>query len=587
MTTLAESREYFQYPGLGRSQNLERKRFLASIAQAVAARLLHHGSLRQLVAPLRQSVREHRIVVWSDNASRERTIAAAGIGGVLRPGHSPYSGFLVNNASGSKLDFYLHRSMTYHSRTCGATRTTTASFTLANETPSYHLPAYVTYVAGGRPAGEKPGWNQLIVTYYASPGARIDSVTLNGRAQHLIPAIEDSLTSVRLMVALPADARARLTVKTTENGLSGPAQIAQQPLVYPLHVHSEQTTCLADRAGPLAAGIPSGPASTGSPWPALALGLLALILVLMATWALTAAAARSGERGTPTRIDALRDRVSTRSAKVGALAFSALTAVAGVLVVFLVTAVLGKATKTRAVVRPDRPVYRFFLEHRAGWLTSPLAVVTHIGEYPEMTAIALAAALVLGFGLTRFRIPALVVLTALFIWPFISFGRFYDWVDVVALVVFLVLAVVRRENRSRWVACVVLMATMPVEKHLQIWMNSVVHGTVPPLTEAYAPVGPFPSGGCTRIVLITGLVAVLFAREYRSRHASLLLGLGAVAISYVEGFSRIYLGKHWFVDCLGGFFFGGALLLVVAGALRVYTGPGVLIDRRPTETTAR
>lgn len=245
VANLTQSRQYVLYPGYQAAQVAKRKQFLATIAQSVSSRLLSTDSPGDLIAPLRQAVRERRIVVWSDVPARERTLAAAGLGGVLRPGRAPFSGFVVNNAAGGKMDFYLHRSTTYRTSSCAPGRTAIASFTLRNETPDYRLPAYVTYVSGGRPAAAAPGFNRTIVTYYATPGATIRSVTLDGRPQHLVTRTEDSLTTVRTVIDLPARAVRTLKVVVQEPATTGRVQILRQPLVYALHARTIGPSCVA------------------------------------------------------------------------------------------------------------------------------------------------------------------------------------------------------------------------------------------------------------------------------------------------------------------------------------------------------
>lgn len=581
---LTQSRQYTLYPGFGARQTAERKQFLVSIAQAVSAKLLRVGSPADLLTPLRQAVRERRIAVWSDVASRERAIVSAGLGGVLRAGDDPLSTFYVNNATGGKLDFYLHRSMTYRATGCGDDRTATASFTLSNETPSYRLPVYVTYVAGGRPAGAAPGFNRLIVTYYATPGSRVRSVTLDGRPQRVESMTEDGLTSVRLLVDLPAGSSRTVRVVTDEPARRGKVRVVTQPLVHGMQVRTHVPDCTEP-----ATAVPSGPASTGSVWPSILVGLGALLVVLLLAGRFCASSARGGFRRARTAVDTVRSRSIERAAHGGAPAAAVLIAVLGIAGTLAVTVLLGLLTKTSAVIRLDRPVYRFFLEHRASWLTHPMAVFTHVGEYQQTTAITLAAALVIGTGLVRRHLVGLLVwaaLAAALTWPFVSLGRLYDYTAAIALIGFVVLAVLRPVARNRWVVAAVLAAVVLVEKRVQVLAAEAVHGSVPPLTEAYAQVGPFPSGGCTRIVLAAGLVAVLFAREYRNRHASTALALVAAAVCTAEGFSRIYLGKHWFVDCLGGFVLGAGLLVTLAAALRCYLGPDGDVTAGPARGTS-
>lgn len=320
-----------------------------------------------------------------------------------------------------------------------------------------------------------------------------------------------------------------------------------------------------------------GPSDTGNPW--------AFLGITVALWAVVLAVAWRGcgplrADGSPTpstwdrwaaNIDRYRQRAVSRFGRLAPAALALSVAVVGVAVASGLGVLLGRVTKLGAVIDADRPVYRFFLDRRADWLTTPLSKFTHIGEYQEMTALALAAALILGFNLRRMRVLTFVVLTGLFIWPFISLGKFYDYVDIVALVAFFVAAVVTR--RPAWLSATVLMATMPLEKHLQAALNDAVHGSVPSIHTAVGGVGPFPSGGCTRTVLIFGLVAYLFAREYDSPRATRWLCAGAVSMAYLEGMTRIYLGKHWAVDCIGGWLYGAALLSVIIYSLRIVVGP--------------
>lgn len=317
-----------------------------------------------------------------------------------------------------------------------------------------------------------------------------------------------------------------------------------------------------------------GPTTTGSVWPSLLIGFAGLAVALVASLGLASRAVRGGaarwRAPVIQGIDRARVLVQARWAQ-GVAGLAVLVTVVGVAVVCGVTLGLGELTKRGVVIRADRPVYRFFLHHRQGWLTGPLSWATHIGEYPEMTAIALAGAIVIGFELPRFRVLLTVLLTAAFIPLLLGIGYAYNWADVAALAAFAVAAVVLR--RQSFVLAAVLLAAMPVEKHLQSWVSRTLHGSAPAAADAVGGVGLFPSGGCTRIVIICGLVGYLLARGYRSPRMSVGIGVGCVLIGYFEGFTRIYLGKHWFVDCLGGLFFGSALLAVFITALRAALGP--------------
>lgn len=73
----------------------------------------------------------------------------------------------------------------------------------------------------------------------------------------------------------------------------------------------------------------------------------------------------------------------------------------------------------------------------------------------------------------------------------------------------------------------------------------------------------FPSGHATTATVLYGLVAVLLAAGL-PRAGRLMLYGGAALLIILIGFSRLYLGVHWFTDVVAGFALGlaGLLLLV-------------------------
>ncbi len=319
-----------------------------------------------------------------------------------------------------------------------------------------------------------------------------------------------------------------------------------------------------------------GPRSTGSVGPFLLVcaAMFALPL-LVGVWAARRAGAATDAGPTAVdrtlvRLDGWRTAARSRGAA-GPLAVAAGVALAGVVVLVAVMLPLGRLTGTAFVVRWDRPVYTFFLHHRGSALTHLVGVVTRIGQYPAMAGIALSAAVVVALGLARHRLTLVVLLSAVLVPLFSVAGQLYNWVDVVALAAFGVAALVTR--RRPLVAATLLMASMPVEKHVQEWVAAWVDGTVPALSTSLGQAGNFPSGGCTRIVLIAGLVACLLAPGYRSRVARVWLGVMVVALAILEALTRMYLGLHWAVDCVGGWVFGAGLLAVSVAVERLLNGP--------------
>lgn len=70
----------------------------------------------------------------------------------------------------------------------------------------------------------------------------------------------------------------------------------------------------------------------------------------------------------------------------------------------------------------------------------------------------------------------------------------------------------------------------------------------------------FPSGHVAMATAVGGFIIYLAPRLVRSPAAIWLLRALVVVIIAAIGFSRIYLGAHWYSDVVGGLFLGGLLL---------------------------
>ncbi|HVX43995.1 MAG TPA: phosphatase PAP2 family protein [Mycobacteriales bacterium] len=112
----------------------------------------------------------------------------------------------------------------------------------------------------------------------------------------------------------------------------------------------------------------------------------------------------------------------------------------------------------------------------------------------------------------------------------------------------------------------VLLVAYELEHQLQVALLHLAHRGHPPTT-----LGTYPSGGCARLVLTWGLIAYLLAVIFgKTRSVAGYLAVTFVAAAaYIEGFSRVYLSKHWVSDVVGGWIFGSVLLVVMIAATRV------------------
>lgn len=135
-------------------------------------------------------------------------------------------------------------------------------------------------------------------------------------------------------------------------------------------------------------------------------------------------------------------------------------------------------------------------------------------------------------------------------------------VKAVCLVSAVVLALLWR-RRGWWVPPVVIASAFGFEKYGQKLLALVVHRGHPPTTR-----GTYPSGGVARLVAIYGVILFLVLFTYpgvgRRWRVALWTMFGIAA--FVEGYTRIYLLKHWFTDVVGGWVYGSLLLATLIAA---------------------
>lgn len=264
----------------------------------------------------------------------------------------------------------------------------------------------------------------------------------------------------------------------------------------------------------------SSPPVASTPTPTLTLAVLGVAAIVAAGAWLARTPGRTGalaDRRWPwSRIAELRRRLGD-GGRSWLVLLSALVLVLGVAALLLVTWGVGALTKTGPVVRLDRPVYDWFVAHRAAWLTAPVESFTGIGSYTATGVISTVCGVLLAL-------------------------------------------------RRRTVLPLVLLLTVPLEKYLQLWSGTLVHAPRPPAASSIGPVGGFPSGGSARVVLVCGMAVWLLAEQRSSRRLVVAAWTVTALLAFAEGWSRMYLGRHWMVDVLGGWLFGALIMVVLLAA---------------------
>jgi hypothetical protein len=236
VVALTEQQVYVRYP-----DKTVRKTFLASVAETVSKQVIRSADGSGLVTAVRRAVSERRILVWSAQPAEEAVLAETQLAGLATDRGRPVSGFVVTNAAGSKLDYYLERATSIQRSECGRRTAVVATFTISNTAPRSGLPSYVT-IRGDKPSyPTRPGDNRLLVSYYGTAAGLLTSVDVDGQPSSIAATTEHGLLVVALDLELPAGSARTVVVRIDEPTLPGKLDILRQPLARDGRVTAELT----------------------------------------------------------------------------------------------------------------------------------------------------------------------------------------------------------------------------------------------------------------------------------------------------------------------------------------------------------
>ncbi|MGI9007325.1 MAG: phosphatase PAP2 family protein [Streptosporangiaceae bacterium] len=189
-----------------------------------------------------------------------------------------------------------------------------------------------------------------------------------------------------------------------------------------------------------------------------------------------------------------------------------LTVAAGAATTLLTSWAVGRLVQREPVVRPSRKVYDYTYQHRSAAVACRLDPITTIGGY-----------------------------------------------SVIGSCTALVGAMIAYDRRS-WRPLQLLAAGALAEVYFQKALKRLVKGSKPAPEFSIGPPGDFPSGGAARTLITFGMIAHLLAQRWDSPAERAVIWSAAGGLVLAQGGSRLYLGRHWPEDVLGGWLFGGLIL---------------------------
>lgn len=219
------------------ANQIARKAYLLEIATATVKKLA--GPLpapRKLLDALGRAAGEGRISVWSNSPADQILLEETPLAHTVSEADVPYAQVVLNNLAGNKMDFYLEREIEYAADGCdNEMRNSTVTVRLTNTAPpDIPLPEYVGGTLGllAGPLVEAPeGTMFSSVKLIATKGARLMSVTSNGKRINAIPQTELGHPSFEIQLAIPRGKTSELIFRLSEPVLAGAPEVPIQPLI--------------------------------------------------------------------------------------------------------------------------------------------------------------------------------------------------------------------------------------------------------------------------------------------------------------------------------------------------------------------
>lgn len=186
---------------------------------------------------------------------------------------------------------------------------------------------------------------------------------------------------------------------------------------------------------------------------------------------------------------------------------------------------LGMLVQQDLVIRPSRDLYERCHRVRSASLTRRVDLVTAMGDYPVVGSFSLLVGGILAY------------------------------------------------ERRDWTPLPLLAGGLVSEIYLQKALKRLVQGTKPSEALSIGPPGDYPSGGAARTVITFGLLAHLLTQRWSSPAERRVIWSVVAVLVAAQGGSRLYLGRHWPEDVVGGWVFGWLIMQTLAKAGDLATGP--------------
>jgi hypothetical protein len=220
-----------------------RKEYQEAVAQAALNTVTALPKPLPMAEALGRAFTEDRIVIWSRDEAVEEDLREAGLSGSLVVPDGHYVQPVVLNSSGSKLDAWLNRGVTYDVGRCERDGRVDSSVTvdLRSDVPLGERPP--SYMIGQAPVGPNGPINIATLQVHLPNGAQVTGVSLNGEPAGVYTFTERGRPAAAFGVELPPRVTQRVTFTFTEPASDGPGIVQEQPLATTQAVTVREVGC--------------------------------------------------------------------------------------------------------------------------------------------------------------------------------------------------------------------------------------------------------------------------------------------------------------------------------------------------------
>ncbi|TCJ33293.1 DUF4012 domain-containing protein [Parafrankia sp. BMG5.11] len=234
LVELVESRVYQEIDDVA-----ARDAFFAAVGEAVYEAVVSDagaaGGTENLLRVMARAAREGRLLVSSNHADEQEVLSSTVLGGALPEAPGPFLGVVTQNATASKLDYWLRRSTTYRmERQPDGTGYVTITVRLTNAAP-VGLSDYVRNRADldGPGRRNEEAQNNLWFSLYTGRGSWFVDARLDGRPVSLTSGEERGHPVLSTYLTVDRGQTRTLQVRVLEPVAGPTLAVRGQPLPFP------------------------------------------------------------------------------------------------------------------------------------------------------------------------------------------------------------------------------------------------------------------------------------------------------------------------------------------------------------------